>query len=686
MRLKKKHLVLAAILCSILFGVTCWTVYTEYDRQWKRYQQEFNKYRNNTVTAPKDVHSPVRIRQIWLPEIHVTDRCTTCHLGADSQDLNNATHPFRAHSGDYLKQHPVEEFGCVVCHAGEGEALTVSAAHGDDDNWLRKLLRGNFVQSSCRKCHPLRECLPITAEMPGGAVLIEGWRLFRQYNCLGCHKLSDYKRPERIGPSLSFIGRKVQRSWLFNWLKNPKAYLSQTKMPRYRLNEEDISCIADYLLSFDSGSRRKLSPVQKLDTGGLSHRMLIMNGERFVNDLGCLGCHKIGDKGVAFGPDFSNIGNKVRPEWLSLFLNNPKAHDSETIIPDFQIPQTEIPGIVAYLMSLKSSPVDASYLEGANTGAAVEEEPSHDAIQKGEKLVKELGCRGCHDIEGVPFRYSAPDLDGIGRKRMEELFWGNSADVEKSLINWLILKVSDPGRFDAGIVISRMPDYGFSKDEAEAIVTFLLSLTKETMPPDYVKVLNGEATAVSRGSVVMEKYNCRGCHTINKVGGLIGPDLTYEGKRCRPEWLYNFLKKPRKIRPSFIVQARMLNFSMTDREVSDVIDYFSFLSGQPYPFQLDIKMEVYTDDIRAGEKLYEEVFACNACHRMDGKGGEIGPDHTDIASRLKRDWIRLWLENPQKIKPDVRMPRFTFKEWEFDALTDYLMTRGRYRFVQPSRN
>ena len=76
------------------------------------------------------------------------------------------------------------------------------------------------------------------------------------------------------------------------------------------------------------------------------------------------------------------------------------------------------------------------------------------------------------------------------------------------------------------------------------------------------------------------------------------------------------------------------------------------------------------------------MFACSGCHTVNGTGGEIGPDHTDIASRLKREWIEQWLKNPLAVKPGVRMPRFKFRDWEFEALTDYLMTLGQYRFVQ----
>ncbi len=125
----------------------------------------------------------------------------------------------------------------------------------------------------------------------------------------------------------------------------------------------------------------------------------------------------------------------------------------------------------------------------------------------------------------------------------------------------------------------------------------------------------------------------------------------------------------------------MPDFHLSDTEVNSIIEYMAFLTGEPYPYNIKPRKSIYPEDIRNGEKLYQDIFACSACHRVNKQGGEIGPDHTDLASRLNREWLEQWLKDPKSIKPDVRMPRFTFKDWEFDAITDYLMTLGKYRFV-----
>jgi mono/diheme cytochrome c family protein len=670
-------------------------LYIEYDRPWKQFQEEFKeleysvksreyqrlllKKQNPGDSSGEDVEKALnslknqlalipdrkaKINQLWLQELGEVDRCITCHQGIDKSGFERAPQPFRTHSGDYLKHHPVNKFGCVVCHDGQGPGLTVKDAHGEVDNWIRPILRGHYAQSSCGRCHFMQQTLPLTSELPGASQFSEGWRLFQKYNCTGCHKLSGYERPGRIAPELTQIGNKVYREWLKKWLKNPGGYLPNARMPRFKLSDKEIDSIIAYFLSLTPSFSVKEESTQVGDPA---------KGERLVNTLGCLGCHRINNKGNDFAPDLSKIGNKVKPEWLLWWL---KPGQSQAHIPEIRISEKEIRDITAYLINLKEE------ISSREDNVSV----SDEGIAEGRRLVKDFGCTGCHKIGNLSFQYNAPELDGIGDKRPDRLVFGNISSVEKTLINWLKIKIIAPDRFATDRIITRMPDYGFNDQQAEALVIFLLSLRNRPVPEGYKKMLIDFNGPEVRGKKVFEKYNCLGCHKINETGGEIGPALTIEARKSRPEWLFNFLKRPYKIRPVQILKASMPDFKLSDKEINTIIEYLTFIAGEPYPYNLEEKKEVYPEDIWNGEKLYHEIFACSGCHSINGRGGEIGPDHTDLASRLKREWTEQWLQNPQAIKPDVRMPRFKFKDWQFEALTDYLMTLGDYRFLKIKRS
>jgi cytochrome c oxidase subunit 2 len=76
---------------------------------------------------------------------------------------------------------------------------------------------------------------------------------------------------------------------------------------------------------------------------------------------------------------------------------------------------------------------------------------------------------------------------------------------------------------------------------------------------------------------------------------------------------------------------------------------------------------------------------CSVCHAISGTQAQstVGPDLTHLKSRMTlaagtlsntRANLTRWIENPQAIKPGVRMPALPFKPAELQALVSYLET------------
>jgi cytochrome c oxidase subunit 2 len=89
-----------------------------------------------------------------------------------------------------------------------------------------------------------------------------------------------------------------------------------------------------------------------------------------------------------------------------------------------------------------------------------------------------------------------------------------------------------------------------------------------------------------------------------------------------------------------------------------------------------------------GAALFQSM-SCTSCHTIDDKGilpekrVEIGPDLTHFASRAKfgagisdntAENLRLWLKNPQLVKPGVKMPNFNFTDQQANDLVSYFET------------
>ena len=194
----KRLLFLAfAGLLALLFVITIWQ---DTNREWTHYQRRFIK----TLAKDERRNVPTGIQQLLVTPLNRVDRCTTCHVAIDKPQLALAEEPFTAHPGKFLEWHPIEKFGCTVCHGGQGLATEVKAAHGDVPHWEEPLLRGSFVQASCRQCHGDVQQNPKLAEQT--FVLRKGRELFKAKGCYGCHAIKDFG--QTVSQDLTEVGSK----------------------------------------------------------------------------------------------------------------------------------------------------------------------------------------------------------------------------------------------------------------------------------------------------------------------------------------------------------------------------------------------------------------------------------------------------------------------------------------------
>ncbi|MGA8437881.1 MAG: c-type cytochrome [Candidatus Sulfotelmatobacter sp.] len=88
--------------------------------------------------------------------------------------------------------------------------------------------------------------------------------------------------------------------------------------------------------------------------------------------------------------------------------------------------------------------------------------------------------------------------------------------------------------------------------------------------------------------------------------------------------------------------------------------------------------------VSPGQRIFETT-ACINCHTVSGTvaNGRFGPDLTHLMSRdtiaagaapNTPENLRLWIRNPNAIKPGSLMPAMELNEQELDALTAYLET------------
>jgi cytochrome c oxidase subunit II len=96
------------------------------------------------------------------------------------------------------------------------------------------------------------------------------------------------------------------------------------------------------------------------------------------------------------------------------------------------------------------------------------------------------------------------------------------------------------------------------------------------------------------------------------------------------------------------------------------------------------KPVVVNDEVGEGRRIFETT-ACLNCHAVSGTvaDGHFGPDLTHLMSRATiasgaaantPEELKIWIRNPDSIKPGSLMPAMQLNEKDLDALTAYLVT------------
>src|SRR2546429_174579 len=131
----------------LLFGLLMLAIAKDTFRPWMPYQRTYRERQVADETAPEAKQiiksRPIEIKQTILTDLGQVDRCITCHQGMDpiatpSLTNNFTENPYKSHPGDFLKNHPPEKFGCVICHGGQGIATAfIDAGHTPKDDAQR---------------------------------------------------------------------------------------------------------------------------------------------------------------------------------------------------------------------------------------------------------------------------------------------------------------------------------------------------------------------------------------------------------------------------------------------------------------------------------------------------------------------------------------------------------------------
>ena len=497
---------------------------------------------------------------------------------------------------------------------------------------------------------------------------------------------------KKFGPSLKEIRLKDRKEWIPVWIKDPHEFRPGSKMPAFRLLDEEVRQVSAYLWQNALNGQLVQHPRGSAD-----------RGKELFETRGCMGCHSIGEGADQVGGDFaanlSRVGDKMNYDYMVRWIHDPSEVTPDPDVPDALRPRPIMPSL---RLTIGEARDIATYLSDQGTG---EEFPAADYMDDpamaaaGQDVIRHYGCAGCHEISGLEEEGRiGTDLTFEGSKPLERLDFALKTH-EAELDGWYShkgffeRKLENPAVFDEGkerehLERLRMPNFNFNESEIDALTTFLLGAVESTFPEQYRYEPEDERADVQEGWWILTRHNCTGCHQIrpgNESAFMsiprytddpdwaeqFPPQLYTEGARVQPDWLTEFLRNPALSETDVnrngvrsYLHARMPTFYFSDRQLSKITRFFMARDSQPVPYMPEDMAPLTPSERAIGRQLFiSDAAPCLNCHMTGIPSQDVdatAPNFLIAAERLKPNWTYRWMLEPASIAPGTAMPSELF--------------------------
>ncbi len=430
------------------------------------------------------------LKQVSVPALGAVDRCVSCHNGIDDPRMTDVPRPHRLHPGDILKNHPVDRFGCTVCHQGQGAATNFYDAKADNVAWDYPLLTKELTQSSCAACHDVSKLNAIAPQQV--ALLTEGLRLYQEKSCASCHKIGG--RGGALGPALDDEGSKTRHQLIMTAMKppyttwrwheahfrDPAGVVAGSQMKNPTVTNQEALALTVYMLSL----RKRDVPESYLAPDKIEQKARAIHPQPLTGQQvyrqNCFACHGEGTYGrwdkifKRFIPAIRGPSLQATADRAYLETNIAKGRPG-TQMPAWEmqaggLQPDEISALSAFLLApVAGQPtVDRAKLNLV-TAHLVRGDP-----QRGEKLFLR-NCAGCHGIAG--HGGVAPELDNptFQQAATDDFI---VATIRNGRRNTAMPSFQPGARKDAGASVA-----GLTDAELSDVLSFVRSLAHGSAKP-----------------------------------------------------------------------------------------------------------------------------------------------------------------------------------------------------------
>ena len=357
----------------------------------------------------------------------------------------------------------------------------------------------------------------------------QGGELFANLGCLGCHQRPDAEGKDALDRvPLGHVTDKWYPAALVEYLQDPAKHYPATRMPHFRLEAEEATQLAAYLLANGRLIKRKA-----LAGDAARGATLLVSG-------GCLHCHA--GMPATSQPPLAKVLKSADRGCLA-----PDAA-GRAGAPDFALTPTQRASLQAFLAT------DLASLK--------QDTPAEFA----ERQIRDLNCVACHARDGAPSAWSKAEGEAKQLRAAlppKEAAEGDPVhDAPLPPLTWLGEKLRHDwmSRFIAGQVeakprpwlIARMPGFAHHAD--------LLALGlnhQHGFPPKEKDEPAGDAKQIAEGQKLIGAdggFNCISCHAVGEQAATAvfeAPAINFveSAARLRKGYFHRWVLAPSRIDP-----------------------------------------------------------------------------------------------------------------------------------------
>jgi cbb3-type cytochrome oxidase cytochrome c subunit len=545
------------------------------------------------------------------------------------------------------------------------EAADIAAYLGTlrDDAYLldplptsREEIMDDLLIENLRSKLPEKDIEDKLAAMTYDEKLLElGHKGISQKQCYSCHDINGFEEANPIILDFTAEGQKHITRFDFGFTSH---YLSDEMKENAKKAGEPINSFHHHHHSVADSSLKKPYRGRENLTGAATLRFP----------------EKFGNKWVPYAtdddPNTVEIDDVMVPHSRTWYfyhqVKNPQIWDrgkgkswwNKTRMGQFGLTDAEAHALTIFLAAQKESFIDSELVNKMDE--------HQKAVSDGRSVLKKYNCQSCHSVGLYPDTLKIDPVDP------DDIYAGGNPEVPLGSTR---LWSSKPVQGTAELFDE---DGNVIGSERRRVLEAHKWILGDIYDKEYDEMVGA--------ADYLMNFNVREIEVYGKNEGWVrqfydsialAPPVLYEqGRKTKYDWLYDWLNKVHTIRPHIKVRMPQYNY-LADDDVEKLVHFFAGMDREPYPYEYEEERGVDDELVALGHEVFGNLVKCNLCH----PAGNVMPTNSNQSAwapnmalsqnRLKTEWIKRWLRNPQSIYPGTLMPN-NFYLPEGDGLTPTL--------------